>query len=80
MSLSSALTHSVNDLTQKDPATWKSWEEQIAPKYEDNQAQFNIVKSLKQISNKLNVVIGHPGTGKPTVLADLANGSCHVRS
>lgn len=75
MSNPSKMTHTTSDLTERSPEIWRQWEAYCSQKYADNPAQLEIVTSLKEVKNKITAIIGPPGTGKTTVLADITNGA-----
>lgn len=75
MSNPSKMTHTTSDLTERNPEMWRQWEAYCSQKYADNPAQLDIVTSLKDVKNKMTAIIGPPGTGKTTVLADITNGA-----
>ena len=75
MSNPSRLPGTVTDLTTERPQNWARFERYARKRYADNEAQLNIVLSLKEIRNQMTACIGPPGTGKTTVLADVTIGS-----
>ena len=72
MSDPSRVTHTTSDLTARNPMVWKKWE---AYRYRDNEAQYKVVTSIKEVKNKLTACVGPPGTGKTTVLTDITTGA-----